>query len=278
MDRSPGPSDVGAATLHLLLLRNPSTDTSVTKLIAAALAFCAVSAPAFADALNFVPGRPGNTDSPISVPAGRIQIESELAGFSRAGGGEQAWDALNTDIRYGLAPNWDAEAIIAPFNQVDGGGETEEGFGDTTLRLRHTFTGQDGNGPAFAVIGFVTLPTATNHMGDGAVEGGAEITGTFSLTQKTGLTYTAGAAEVSDNGDYKPDVFGGVNVSHQLTDKLGVFGEVFAHHSEGATAATLDVGAAYLCGPRTQWDVGANIGVNHAADDLHLFIGWAHLF
>ncbi len=250
---------------------------NVAKLIIATLALCAVAAPAFADDLNFVPGRPGNTDSPISVPTGHFQIESELAGFTRASGAK-SYDLLNTDIRYGLASGWDAEAIVAPFNWVDAGGDTEDGFGDTTFRLRHTFTGQDGNGPAFAVIGFVTLPTATNHMGDGAVEGGAEITGTFPLTAKTGLTYTAGADTFSDNGDYKSDVYAGVNIGQQLTDKIGVFGEVFADHSEGVTAASLDVGATYLCGPRTQWDVGANIGINHNADDLHLFVGWAHLF
>src|SRR5262249_47600496 len=120
--------------------------------------------------------------------------------------------------------------------------------------------------------------TATNHMGDGAVEGGAEITGTAPLAAKTGLTYTLGAATISNGGDYKSDVFGGVNVSQQLTDKLGVFGEVFADHSEGTTATTLDVGATYLCGPRTQFDVGANFGVSDAADDLSVYVGWAHLF
>src|SRR5262249_44184934 len=187
-----------------------------------------------------------------SVPTGHFQIESELAGFTRPGGGEKDWDLLNTDIRYGLAPSWDGEVIVSPFNQVDAGGDTEEGFGDTPFRLRHTLTGEDGNGPAFAVIGFVTLPTATNHMGDGAVEGGAEITGTFSLTPKTGLTYTAGAAAVRDAGEYKSDVYAGVNIGQQLTDKIGVFGEVFADHSESATATTLEVGATHLLRPRTR--------------------------
>ena len=69
-----------------------------------------------------------------------------------------------------------------------------------------------------------------------------------------------------------------MNVSQALTDKLGIFGEVFADHSEDQTATTVDIGATYLADAHTQWDIGANIGVSHAADDLHLFVGWAHLF
>jgi hypothetical protein len=250
---------------------------NMAKLIVASFALAAFAAPAFADDLNFTPGRPGNTDSPISVPAGHFQLESELGGFTR-GSGAKSYDLLNTDIRYGLASGWDAEAIVAPFNWTDAAGDHEEGFADTTLRLRHTLTGEDGAGPAFAIIGFVTLPTATHHMGDGGFEGGAEITGTAPLGAKTGLTYTTGVREVSVNGDYKSDLYAGVNVSQQLTDKLGVFGEVFADHSQGATAPTFDFGATYLCGPRTQWDFGADIGLNHNSEDLHLFLGWAHLF
>jgi hypothetical protein len=53
------------------------------------------------------------------------------------------------------------EAIVAPYVGTDTGGERAEGFGDTTLRIRHTFTGQDGDGPAFALIGFVTRPAGT---------------------------------------------------------------------------------------------------------------------
>ena len=242
-------------------------------LLAAILA--AFAAPAFAE--DFVPGRPGNTESPISVPTGRWQVESEIASFAR-GGGAKSLSLLSTDIRYGLAPGWDAEAIVSPFNRVEAGGDSENGFGDTTLRVRHTFSGQSGEGPAFALIGFVTLPTATNGQGDGAVEGGAIATGSFDLSESNGVTWTLGAAAISDNGDYKSDVFGGVALGHQLTDAWGIYAEAFAERSFGETAATIDIGATYLSGPHTQWDAGVDFGVTDAADDVRLFVGWAHLF
>lgn len=243
--------------------------------IVALAAFAGLASPALAD--DFTPGRPGNTESPISVPAGRWQVETEIGSYAHGDGGK-SWSALESDIRYGLADGWDAEAIVAPYVGGESGGDSESGFGDTTLRLRHTFIGQDGDGPAFALIGFVTLPTATNHQGDGAVEGGLIGTGTFSLSDKDDITYTAGAGAVSDQGDYKSDVFGGVNLTHQFTDKFAAYGELFADRSFGETAATFDIGATYLCDERTQLDAGVDIGINRAADDARFFVGWAHLF
>jgi Putative MetA-pathway of phenol degradation len=177
-----------------------------------------------------------------------------------------------------LAADWDAEAIVSPYLRSDVGGVTETGFGDTTLRLRHTFAGEDGEGPAFALIGFLTLPTATNGQGDAAFEGGLIATGTLPVSAADGLTYTLGVAAVSDNGAYKSDVYGGVNFTHQFTDVFAAYLEGFADHSEGETAATVDIGAAYLSDAHTQWDAGADIGVTHAAADARFFVGWAHLF
>lgn len=248
---------------------------NMTSKIIAVAAFVALAAPAFAD--DFTPGRPGNTESPISVPTGRWQVETEIGSYAH-GDGAKSWGALQSDIRYGLAEGWDAEAIVAPYVGAEVAGDRETGFGDTTLRLRHTFVGQDGNGPAFALIGFVTLPTATNHQGDGAIEGGLIGTGTFSLGEKDGVTYTGGAGAVSHAGKYKSDVFGGVNLTHQFTDKIAAYGELFADRSEDETAGTFDVGATYLCDDRTQFDAGVDVGITHAADDARFFVGWAHLF
>ena len=236
---------------------------------------CACASPAFAD--DFVPGRPGNTESPISVPTGRWQVETELGGYAR-GGGAKSWSAFATDIRYGLAAGWDAEAIVSPYLGSEVGGDADTGFGDATLRLRHTFAGQVGEGPAFALIGFVTLPTATNGQGDGAFEGGLIATGTLPVSAADGLTYTLGAAEVSDAGAYKSDVYGGVNLTHQFSGAFTGYLEGFADHCENETAATVDIGATYLSDAHTQWDAGADIGVTHAAADARFFLGWAHLF
>jgi hypothetical protein len=243
-----------------------------------ALPLLAAAAAFPAQAQDFTPSRPGNTESPISVPAGRWQLESELGGYAFGHGDARSWSAFQLDIRYGLAPGWDAEVIIAPYVGEEACGVRADGFGDTTVRVRHMFIGEDGEGPAFALIGFVTLPTGTNDQSDGAVEGGVIGTGTFSLSDKDGVTYTAGAAAVSDNGGYTSDAFGGVNLTHQFTDAFSAYVELFADRSAGETAGTFDIGAAVLSDAHTQWDAGVDIGVTTAADRARIFVGWARLF
>ncbi|MBS0386303.1 MAG: transporter [Proteobacteria bacterium] len=243
---------------------------------AAAMALGALATPALAD--NFVPSRPGNTESPISSPTGRWQVETEIGSYSVGHGDDRSWSALQTNFRYGLAPGWDAQIIASPFVGEEVGGDRAQGFGDTTLRLHHNLIGEDGNGPAFALIGFVTLPTGTNGQSDGAVEGGVIGTGSFAVTGADGITYTAGAAAVSVSHEYKSDVFGGVNLTHQFTDAFSAYAELFADRSQGQTATTFDIGGAFLSDARTQWDAGVDIGLTDAADNARFFVGWAHLF
>jgi len=242
----------------------------------AALAFAALATPALAD--DFVPSRPGNTESPISSPAGRWQVETEIGGYSLGHSGDRSWSALQTNFRYGLAPGWDAQIIVSPYVGEDAGGDRADGFGDTTLRLHHNIFGEDGAGPAFALIGFVTLPTGTNGQSDGAVEGGLIGTGSFSITGADSITYTAGAAQISDAGHTKPDAFGGVNLTHQFSDAFSAYAELFADRTEHETAGTFDIGGAYLSDAHTQWDAGVDLGLTHAADHARFFVGWAHLF
>ncbi|MES1156798.1 MAG: transporter [Alphaproteobacteria bacterium] len=251
------------------------------KLTFAALGAVAAVAPAFADDAPFVTGRPGNTESPIAVPTGHWQIETAIADYSHdreAGVTEEGWSALQTSFRYGLAYGWDAEAIVSPYQRDAAGGASVGGFGDVTLRVRHTFSGEDGNGPSFALIGYATLPTSKNGLGVDRVEGGLIATGVEPLNAKTSLTLTLGAGAVHDGG-YEGDVYGGANVSYAFTDKIGGYIELFADRTaHDDTAATFDFGATYLTGPTTQLDCGVNLGLTDAASDEEVFVGWSHRF
>jgi hypothetical protein len=245
-----------------------------------------LSAPcAFAEEPAFVTGRPGMTESPISVPRGYLQIEIELAAFARdKASGVRASEtrAFSTAFRYGVAEGADVELIVSPYvrDRVKdaGGADTQTGFGDVTLRARRTFTGQDGNGPAFALIGFVTLPTAKTGLGADKVEGGLIATGVTQLSDAASLTLTLGATRIHD-GVYQGDVYGGANVGFALTDKAGVYVEAFADKAaRGDFAASFNFGGTYLLGATTQLDAGVNLGLNHAANDVEVFAGWSHRF
>ncbi|MEZ6023884.1 MAG: transporter [Hyphomonadaceae bacterium] len=157
------------------------------------------AAPALAQ--DFTPGRPGATESPIAVPQGRWQIETEIASFARDDDSDaDALSLLETTFRYGIARGWDAEAIVSPYNRVDAPGGDDSGAGDITLRLRKTFAGLDG-GQSFGLIGYVTLPTGDDGFGADEVEGGVIAAGGIDLSDDWDLTWTAGLGAVSDGND-----------------------------------------------------------------------------
>lgn len=244
-------------------------------LAALACTFSALSA----SAQDFVPGRPGATESAIAVPQGRWQIETEIASYAKEDDSDsESWSAFETTIRYGLARGWDAEAIVSPYNRVDEAGSVDEGFGDLTLRVRKTVKGLDG-GPSLGFIGYITLPTAENGLGAEDVEGGVIAAGSFDLNETFELTWTAGLGAVStEDDDYDLGVSGGAALGFDLTDKAGAYVELFADYVDDETAASFNVGATYLLAEETQIDAGLDFGLTDEADDVRAFIGWAHRF
>lgn len=247
------------------------------------LGLMALATPcAFADEPDFVPGRPGNTESPISVPDGRWQIETEIASYSHDkadGAATNTWGAAATSFRYGVGPNADIEMIAQPYMRVSGGGTAHEGFGDVTLRARRSFVGE-GGGPAFAVIGYVTMPTSQDHLGASDFEGGLIATGAMSLSSRVSMTLTAGAGAASGVDDkQKADFFGGANIGYSFNAQSSTYVEVFTDKTEDAeTVAVIQGGVTYLWTSTTQLDAGVELGITEAADDCRFFVGWAHRF
>jgi hypothetical protein len=250
----------------------------------------AISGAAWAHAAtpDFTPGRPGATESAISVPAGHLQIETEIASYakdSEDGAEATRWSAAATSFRYGLAHGIDAELIVAPYlrESVEAGGAkaVARGAGDVTVRVRRTFMGQDGDGPSLGVIGYVTLPTAADGLGADEAEGGALLAGGFDLDDRWNLAWTVGAAAVSAAGGGRQGEYSGaLTLGRAIGARWGAFGEVAVSKADEdrEAAATFDIGVTLLTDDVTQLDAGANFGFTGAADDLTLFLGWAHRF
>src|SRR5688572_1392635 len=111
--------------------------------------------------------RPDTTESPISVDAGHLQAEVEAVGLARDGGlNEFIVGAVN--LKLGLTSRSDLQVVVEPFHHAEG----RTGFGDLTLRNKWNLWGNDGGATAFALMPFVTLPTASEGFGAGHVEGG----------------------------------------------------------------------------------------------------------
>ena len=86
------------------------------------------------------------------------------------------WDIAPFNLRYGVTPRCEVGIFVVPHLQVTerfrGGAKTTwRGVGDTTLRSKFNFWGNDGGAHALGLMVDLKLPTAANGLGNDKVEG-----------------------------------------------------------------------------------------------------------
>ena len=126
------------------------------------------------------PDRPDVTESPYTVDAGHYQLEMDFANFTynkTDGTTTKTWDVGDFNFKAGLLNNVDVQFVYDNYLNVQtkdnsGKSTTQSGFGDFTTRLKINLWGDDGGTTAFALLPYVTFPTGTDGLGNGAVEGG----------------------------------------------------------------------------------------------------------
>ena len=162
--------------------------------------------------------RPSKTDSPITVDAGRFQLEADFANYTydrynalRANTRVETLLVAPTFLKVGLFQNVDLQVLIPTYVNVrtdardvvvtapvptTGLGATgtttgttrtqrqvttDGGYGDMFVRLKVNLIGNEGGPFQLAVIPFVKAPTASNDLGNGQVEGGINFPINYSL-------------------------------------------------------------------------------------------------
>jgi hypothetical protein len=228
--------------------------------------------------------RPDKTESPYTVDAGHFQIESDLVNWTHDRENGTALDALTIgafNLKAGLTHNLDVQMVVEPYHyertRTRGKRDTDDGFGDLTLRAKLNLWGNDGGRTAFGIMPFVTLPTASGDFGVDRTEGGIILPLSIELAEGWGLGLMTEVDFVSeDGGGHTTHLINSITVSHDLTDKLGMYLEFFSEIPTEDTdewEGTVDVGFTFALTENVQLDAGANFGVTDAADDINPFLG-----
>jgi len=241
--------------------------------------------------------RPDVTESPFTVDAGHIQLESTLFGYARSradstGVVTESFEFATTNLRIGLTDRLEANVVWQPYGVVEstGGlaGATTRGIGSVTLRAKYSLWGNDGpkraGDTALALLPYVTLPAdADNGVGESEVGFGLivplaiDLGGGFGL----GLNGAANFTRTEDDPTYDAAVLVSGSLAWGWTDRLGSYAEVvweFSRGEAGGDVVTLDTGVTLALGPDLQLDAGVNIGATRAADRVAPFIGIAARF
>ena len=235
--------------------------------------------------------RPDSTESPYTVDAGHVQLEADIAAWFQDKAQEDGarvrrtgWAFAVTNVKLGLTPNVDLQLVVETYRRErtsdrDAGTRTVmEGFGDLTVRTKINVWGNDGGETAFAVMPFVLFPTNQDDLGGNDVEGGIIFPFATELPCGWGLGLQLEFDLVRDSADtgYELDISHTIVLGHDIVGDLAGFIEIFSlfpGESGADWVGTLNAGLTYGVNDDLQLDIGVQIGISRAADDLAVFTG-----
>ncbi len=238
--------------------------------------------------------RPDKTESPYTVPAGRVQFEIDVVNYTRdvsgTGSGRTRFESLAIapiNMKVGLVRNVDLQLVLETYvrnrsrvlaSQLT---STNSQFGEVTGRLKVNVWGNDGGKTAFGIMPFVSFVPA-----DG---GGRYANGGVILPLAVDLGGGFGLGTMAEIDFERGDVTGkrhtvfihSVTVGHDLSEKVGAYAELFSGISTETGARWVggfNFGFTRALGANMQLDFGANIGLSRAADDFNPFLGLSFRF
>ena len=229
--------------------------------------------------------RPDTTESPITVDAGRWQIEASFFDYGRdetRQSEEEVFTYGAINLKAGLLHNVDLQLVFDAYtvqrtrDRRAGTTSTVEGLSDPQLRLKINLWGNDAGRTAFAFFPYLKIPSGSELSND-QVEGGIILPFSIELNDRWSLGLMAETDFVHDDEarHYETEFVHTAVLGHSLTEKIGVFLEYVGVLASNGSAyqAGLSAGLTYGLTADVQLDLGGRAGLNAAAEDGGIFTG-----
>lgn len=231
--------------------------------------------------------RPDSTESPFTVDPGHVQLEMDAVSYMRNrldGVKTTEWALAPLNLRVGVGRSTELGVFVTPHMRVTeeprgGPKTTARGIGDTTLRAKLNFWGNDGGPTAAGMFLDLKLPTAADGLGNDKVEGAA----TFPVAYEIGAGWegaamTAVGARYTEAGRRRAVWINTITFARDLAPDVGGFLELTSEAGDGPHVATFNCGVTRRLTPQFQLDAGVNLGITRTAPDLAVFAGLSRKF
>lgn len=260
-------------------------------MLAASLIIAAAPASA-SEGRDLCPDRPGLGTPACTVEPGRVVLELGLGDWTRDGDAARRTDTILSGdalLRVGLTPSleaqigWTALGMVRERDRASGAVSRVTQAGDVSLALRQNLRNPDGSGFSLAVMPYATLPVGGRVVG----------AGDWGVGLLVPLSVEAGAlsislaphvdAAVDADGDGRHLAYGSVaGIGVGVSDAVSVAVELSLTRDRDpaghATEALAGLSAGWQADADSQWDVGANIGLDRDSPDVQLYFGFARRF
>jgi hypothetical protein len=244
--------------------------------------------------------RPDKTNTPHTIDAGHVQIETGFFDYvyyrNRYQGADSRTDSVNFgqfDFRLGLLNNLEFNAVVdsyAYYQTKDyAANQTvrQNGFGDTTiggkLNLWGNDTGDQTGATALAIQPQLKIPTAREAIGNGHPELFVIIPFSYNAAPNLQVNFqsTPSWERSTDNTSYVAGWAQTAEIDYSFTDKFDMYLEYWAHvtterHQEAQQ--TLDIGAKYALTNNLVLDTALDFGLNKASPNIEWVAGVSFRF
>jgi len=273
---------------------DPKRRVGVRKLPAFAM-MLALAAPAMAQdtARALCADRPGLGTPACTLDKGRVALEVGIVDWTHGQAGPIRSDTIQTGealLRAGLTDSLEAQLGWAAFGHMRvrdamaGTVVKDSGIGDVTLALRQNLHNPDGSGISLALMPYVLLPVGGAAIGAGDWGAGLIVPMSAELSDSASFALTARVDAAPDaDRDGRHLGFGVVaGLGLVLSKGLSASAELSLYRDRdptgSATRALTGISVAWQDSGNTQWDLGANIGLNDASPDVQIALGYVRRF
>lgn len=242
------------------------------------LAGFAVTAVAQTEKPELVTDRPDQTEAPVLVPTGGLQIET---GFIYEKDKEADVNVTNytyntTLIKYGVNEHFELRFITEYLGQRTEMGEGNytkiKGFSPLALGVKIKLAEAKSFWPQAAFIGHINLRSGSETFEPSYTAADFRFTFAHDLSDKLALSYNLGAEWDGETPDAA--FLYTLSLGYSISDRVGAFIEGYSFFPENAKADNrADAGVTVLITPVVQWDISGGIGLSQNAPDAFISTG-----
>lgn len=243
-----------------------------------------------------VTDRPDFTESTVTVPYGRAQIEAGYTYTYDSGDGVRFQDHTypETLLRIGLVEDvelrlswlgWSHSQETFRFRNDAGRRikttERDDGGNDVSVGFKFHLWDQDGLVPDTGVIVEASMPTGAAGLTSGDVDPAVKLLWAYDLTDDLALAGNVNVATPTADAGRFFQSSASVSLGYGITDRLGTYVEYFGFYPNDrntADAHFANGGFTYLITDNFQLDIRAGVGLNDEADDFFTGVGFAFRF